>query len=606
MGPLMRIRAALVGAAVLLAALVLAATGASSGRAGAHSSPQNRPAALSAGRYVGAPEQSQAEVPIGRWLLRTRGIWTEFDDPSSSDGWHSGELLHNGNFDPALPEVVRQLDAMRAMGVNEITYELRSSAAEWRPSEFPDCVISPEVGLLWPQPTQEELTNLGRLFDLVASKGMKIALVLNNTHMEEEDRVNATSWLGSILAVVKGKSALDYIAFGGDTKTHDWSGDGVADVCGMQAEAPLWYGPSSVQGRYVQWAIGLALARGLPARQLTAEAIVGFYEFQKQMPVGGSETQDGHQWTPLEVMRTIFDRLGIPAAERTYAISWALHRKCDGPSGPACVDKAPQAWAEEMARYAQSVARPPARLTVSEFFALRPDQTVDPKWPTEKGVEGLGALMQRYGIEGGIFWRWHDVTGTNPPNGDPVKRRGPPPYVYYPVQRELADLYGFHLTAITNGSFENSLHSWKLSGRGKALRPRLTESAPWRGRRFLRLTTPSSISATSPQIRVSPSTTYTTTANLRFAWKAKPRPKTPPAKRPHVDVSFRYFTCSRHPSRARTAHVVRFSAAQSTRGFRTFPLRYRTPKDACYLQIRLVAAANARTSGMTFDVDNLR
>lgn len=550
--------------------------------------------------------QSQVGAPIGRWPLRTRGIWTEFDDPHSRDGWYSGQLLHNGNFDPALPDVVRQLDAMRAMGVNEITYELRSSAPVWQLTELPDCVVSPEVGLLWPRPTQEELTNLGRLFDLVASKGMKIALVLNNTHMEEEDRVNASSWLGPILAVVKGKPALDYIAFGGDKKTHDWDEDGVPDMCGGQAEASLHHGPSSVQGRYVQWAIGFGLAQGLPARQLTAEEIIGFYQFEAQLPVGGGEQQDGHQWSPLAVMRTIFDRLGVPAAERTYAISWSLHRKCDGPSGPTCVDEAPQAWAEEMARYAQSVARPPARLTVSEFFPLRVDYTVDPKWPTEKGVEGLGVVMQRYGIEGGIFWRWHDVDAWNQLYSDPVKYRGGPPYVYYPVQRELADLYGFHLTAIPNGSFESGLHGWKLSGRGKALRPRLTENAPWRGRRFLRLTTQGSISATSPRIRVSPSTTYTTTANLHFAWKAKPRPKTPPAKRPRVAVSFRYFTCSRHPPRARAEHVFRFSAAQSTRGFRTFPLRYQTPKDACYLQIRLIAAANGRTSGMTFDVDNLR
>ena len=57
--------------------------------------------------------------------------------------------------------------------------------------------MSPDTGLQYPRPTQEELTNLGRLFDLVASKGMKIALLLDNTHME--DRASSQLWLGTIL-----------------------------------------------------------------------------------------------------------------------------------------------------------------------------------------------------------------------------------------------------------------------------------------------------------------------------------------------------------------------------------------------------------------------
>ena len=556
---------------------------------------------------AGSEPAGGGATPPGRHLLQTRGIWTEFDDPSSPNGWYSGELLHNGNFDPARPEVARQLDAMRAMGVDEIVYELRSGDPVWppQPPTPPECLVSPDVGLQWPQPTQEELTNLGRLFDLVWSKGIKIALVLNNLHMEEEDRVNATRWLGPILGVVKEEPALDYVAFGGDKKVHDWDQNGVPDTCGSQAEAPLWMGPSSVQGRYVQWAIAFAMARGLPTRQLTAEEIIGFYPFEAQLPLGPEE-EDGHTWSPIAVMREIFDRLRIPAAERTYAISLAVHRKCAGvsPAWP-CTDTGPQAWAEAMVRYAQSVARPPARLTVSEFFALRPDQTVDPEWPTEKAVEGVGALMRRYGIEGGVFWRWEDVTGTDPPNGDPVKRRGRP-FVYYRVQRELADLYGFHLQAVPNGSFESGLRGWKLGGRGKALLPRLTENATWRGRRFLRLTTRRSVSATSAPIRVGPSTTYTTTANLRFSWKTRSKAARRLADRPQVDVALRYLTCGRRSSRARAEHVFRFFARNSTRGWRTFPLRYRTPSDACFVQVRLIAAANRLPAGITFDVDAVR
>src|SRR6266571_495379 len=126
---------------------------------------------------AGAVRLAQPSASIGHYLLQTRGIWTEFDDPSAPAGWYSGQLLHNGNFDPAKPYVVEQLKAMRAMGVNEIAYELRSADPVWIPGPHqpPDCNISPDVGLQFPEPTREELTNLGRLFDLTWSYGIKIA-----------------------------------------------------------------------------------------------------------------------------------------------------------------------------------------------------------------------------------------------------------------------------------------------------------------------------------------------------------------------------------------------------------------------------------------------
>jgi hypothetical protein len=539
---------------------------------------------------------------VGRQLLQTRGIWTEFDDPSSPNGWYSGELLHDGNFDPARPEVVRQLNAMRAMGVNEIAYELRSADPVWIPGERkpPECNVAPDTGLQWPQPTQEEVTNLGRLVDLVSAKGMRIALVLDNTHME--DRANSQRWLGAILDAVKGKRSLDYVAFGGDKHLIDLSGDGVPESCGGLSEAPLWLGPSSLQGLYVEWAIRLGISLGLPASQLTAESIVGFYPAEAQAPAG-PEAQDNHLWSQIGSMRTIFDRLAIPVADRTYAISYYAHRKCSGFAFPfPCADEDPQAWAEETAKHVRNVTGPEARVTAAEFGDLTP---VEPHWNTEKAVEGLGALMRRYGIDGGAFWHWEDVTGNAPSSfADPVKKRGS--FSYYPVQRELADLYGFHLRAIPNGSFESRLRGWKLGGRGRALLTRLAEDAPWRGRSFLRLTTAGSVSVTSAPIRVSPSVVYTTTANLRFAWKAKSRPTTKLANRPQVDVNFRYLTCRKRASHVRAEDVFRYLRKMSTHGFRTFPLRYRTPKDACYVQIQLVAAGNRRALGMTVDVDNLR
>jgi hypothetical protein len=62
---------------------------------------------------------------------------------------------------------------MRAMGANEIVYELRSADPTLILGERtpPECNVSPDTGLQWPQPTADELRNLGALFDLVRRKG---------------------------------------------------------------------------------------------------------------------------------------------------------------------------------------------------------------------------------------------------------------------------------------------------------------------------------------------------------------------------------------------------------------------------------------------------
>jgi hypothetical protein len=522
---------------------------------------------------AGSTAAGSTSAALGRNLLQTRGIWTEFDDPSSSNGWYSGELLHNGNFDPARPQVIAQLNAMRAMGVNEIAYELRSADPVRIPGDRtpPECNVSPDTGLQFPQPTQEELTNLGHLFDLVASKGMKVVLLLDNTHME--DRAKSQRWLGTILGVVKGKPALDYITFGGDAHLIDLNGHSVAEACGGQAEAPLWLGASSVTAMYVQWAIGYGVSLGFPARQLTAESIVGFYPMEAQTDAG-PDAQDDHLWSPIAVMRMIFDRLGVPTEQRTYSISFYAHRKCAGftLSFP-CADEPAQSWAEETARYVRSITGLVARVTATEFGDQAPVETA---WPTAKAIEGLGVLMMQNGIDGGTFWHWQDVTGDTPASfADPVKRRGS--FSYYPVQRELADLYGFHLTEVPNGSFENGSVGWKIAGRAET-RP-LDESAPWRGSSFLRLNG----KATSSRIRVSPSTRYTTTAHLRTT-----APST---------VAFRYSTCKKKPSARRKLDTFHPAGPQAS--FQTFPFSYTTPMDACWVRIELSASA-------AIDVDAVR
>jgi hypothetical protein len=522
---------------------------------------------------------SDTSAVIGRHTLQTRGIWTYFEDPGAPNGWYSGELLHGGVFESARADVARQLDRMRAMGVNEIVYELRSADPVWIPGERrpPECNVSPDTGLQWPQPTPDELANLGRLFDLASTKGIRIALILNNTHMEEQPPTNAETWLGSILRVVRDKPALDYVAFGGDKHLIDLDGDGRPESCGGLSEAPLWLGASSVQGRYVQWAIGYGSALGLRPAQLTAEAIVGFYPHEAQAPAG-PEAEDGHLWSPVAVMRTIFDRLGTPEAERTYSLSFYEHRKCAGSFIP-CTDEKAQDWSRETAAYVRSVIAQQSRATATEYGDLSP---VDPAWPTETAVESLGLLMAQYGIDGGGFWKWVDETGDAPPSfGDPVKKRG---LGYNPVQRELADLYGFHLAAIPNGSFEERLKAWTKRGHGSAriadLSQELAET-PWRGGLVVSLRGKPFVSVVSTRIRVTAGLTYTTTGNFEAGRRST--------------VSFRYFRCNGRPSRSR---AVTFGLPR-TSAFRTSALRHKSPRDACYVQIVLATRS-------TLLADNIR
>ena len=293
------------------------------------------------------------------------------------------------------------------------------------------------------------------------------------------------------------------------------------------------------------WAIGYGLSLGFPARQLTAESIVGFYPMEVQADAG-PDAQDNHLWSPIAVMRMIFDHSGVPTEQRTYSISLYAHRKCAGVTSLTCTDEPAQGWAEETARYVRSITGSVARVTATEFGDQAPVETA---WPTAKAIEDLGVLMMQYGIDGGTFWHWEDVTGDAPSSfADPVKRRGS--FSYSPVQRESADLYGFHLTDVPNGSFTMG----RLAGRSPVVQ-RLDRST----RTLLGEAPRSCVSQArrrSSRIRVSPSTRYTTTAHLRF---------TAPAT-----VTFRYSTCKNKPSQRRKLDTFRPAGPQPS--FQTFPL----------------------------------
>src|SRR6266480_2901403 len=101
--------------------------------------------------------------------LRTRGLWVQFERRGWASEYWPGQVIQQfNNFDSVLghkvsDEVALQLNAMRAMGVNTITIELRTANTDGN-FTFPTCNINPVLGFQWPQPTATELANLPLLF----------------------------------------------------------------------------------------------------------------------------------------------------------------------------------------------------------------------------------------------------------------------------------------------------------------------------------------------------------------------------------------------------------------------------------------------------------
>ncbi len=576
---------------------------------------------------------------IGRYRLATRGVFAIFERRGWSNGYYSGDMIQRFNqFDDELQrnldvnspgtrasptvgaEVGLQLDVMRSWGINAVTVELRTSDPVYIPGPFvpPACNMPPVLGFQWPQPTATELANLAAFFDLAHSKGMRVLLMLNNTHMEENPPTNAQAWLGAILNVVKNHPALDVVAFGGNTHTVDTNGDGIPDTCGIPAEPPLWLGPTSVPAQYVKWAIGYGAALGVPLGKLSAEAIVGDFFTDSQAPAG-PETTDRHLWSPIVVLKGIFDSLAIPPDQRTYALSFYEHRKCATARNLPCTDLDPHTWAEQTIQTVRSVVgNNGGRIVAAEMGTMTPIQA---SWPAERALESLGYLMEKYGIDGGTYWIWSEPDAASEANpdapGEPVKRRGVN-FVYNPVQKELVDLAGFHLGVIANGSFETggaSADNWTGGGAGIFGRFRLADEpgqpvVPSRGNFALRLTTGSgandAVSATGDEIDVSPNTTYTTTANLRFQWSGDPNVGMANASRPQVYVMVRYFGGDGRPSAIRSQDIFRFYQENGSIDFGTFPLSYSTPADAMTVKLEFGVLRNGLPQPITLDVDNVR
>jgi len=365
--------------------------------------------------------------------LPTRGLYGGsallIEQRGSSCCYYNGDLINTWNdFDPLLGHTVAdeaslQLDAMQAMGVNTITFELRSSSPVGTPETFPTCGISAAIGFQYPQPAATELANLPLLFDLAQSKGIKIILRLVNTHMD--DLTGSQTWLNAILNDIKSHPALDLVLFDGD-KEYATDCNGVAFACGGQAEPSLYLGLTESAAQYVEWGISYAMSLGMPSTKLSAEAIVGDYYSDNYGPSCPGAATDGHLWPPIEVMKAIFDSLGIPDSQRVYALSWYERRKCVSAQGLPCVDASPPVWADQTAQNVLSIIGwgSGARVVAPEMGDAVP---VEPNWTSSQAIENLVRIMAQYGFDGGSYWTWvneHPGDDTNPTLAQPIKLRG--------------------------------------------------------------------------------------------------------------------------------------------------------------------------------------
>ncbi len=432
-------------------------------------------------------------VPLlGRYRIATRGLWVGIERRGSAFGYPIAQLMQQlDTFDGAVGSTIAtetslQLQVMKSMGINTISLADISSDLGDGMYSLPACSLGP-LGLQWPQPTAAELSGLRKFFDLAESNGIKVQFMLNNTHMD--DLPKSQIWLSAILGVIGNHPALDFVAFGGDLHVLTL-GSGVPASCGGLSEAPLWLGPSAQQGAYVQWAIGYGLSLGIASRKLTAEAIVGDYY---------TESQPARFWTPIATLKSIFDNLGIPNDQRTYAISFYEHTKCSTARGLPCVDADPHAWAEETLRNLFNIVGTSngARVVAPEMGDLPPIRSA---WPPQSSLESLISLMEKYGVDGGSYWIWTETDNAREADpaffGEPVKLRGTA-FRYNPVQKEVLDMGGFHLIAIANSSFESgdaAPSNWTIgaSGVGTASRYFLAgesgqPTVPTRGSYSLRL-----------------------------------------------------------------------------------------------------------------------
>ena len=364
------------------------------------------------------------------------------------------------------------------------------------------------------------------------------------------------------------------------------------------------------------------MSQGLPARKLSAEAIVGSYFIEQEPPASPLEGATGnHFWSPIAVEKAIFDNLNIPANQRTYALSFYEQRKCFGAQSLPCTDLDPHDWADQTLQYVTGVVGSGPQSLPQKWVISRP-------WIKSTGIhrhamESLVFLMHRYGIDGGSFWRWVSFNTSEDFDttlAQPVKARGVP-FVYNRVQKEIVDMGGVHLPGVPNGLFDGPVGAngvpvdWTASGSGTVSQYLLTQDpgepeVPSRGDYAMRMITGAgasdSVTAASVTNSVAPATTYTTTSNLRFAWTGDPNPTGPPASRPQVFITISYLQQNGTRSSIHSQDMFAYFEEDSTNGFATFPVQYATPADAAFVTIQFGAARNGLPNTITLDIQNVR
>ena len=378
-------------------------------------------------------KEGRTSITVAPGLLRYRGLYVEFERRGFPNGYYPGDAIGEfglqDQFIPSLglvrEEIARQMDIMLGFGVNNIVTELRTADSILVPRVFPTCNVSPSTGLLYPETPTANLDNLVAFFDLAQSKGLTITLRLLNTHMDQSERAPSQRWLGNILGRVGQHPALGLVTFEGDVFHRDTDGDGQIDGCGAIWEPPLNTGPDMPVARYVEWAMNYAHSLGIAWRKLSAQAVIGAYVVDLELG-SGPEYQDRRHWHPLSVMRTVFDRLGVPDEERTYAVSLYEIRKCALASGYPCTDATPEAWANETLLRAWSRIGWYSRsnLMAAEYGA---NTAIDPSWNTPEAIESLARLMRKFGLEGGNLWHWVNSASADdasPGYSMPIKVRG--------------------------------------------------------------------------------------------------------------------------------------------------------------------------------------
>jgi len=399
---------------------------------------------ISGGAGQSAAPPALTNIVTADSSLPVRGLRVEqFEERGSAVGYWNGQMIQSfNNFDPVVnstvsAEVSLQLDQMAGMGVNTIVLELRAADGSCDPTVAscpfvpPTCPIPAVLGLHYPQPTTTELGNLTAFFNLVNSKGMKVALELTNTHMDEQPPSDNTTWLNAILTTIGSHPAFYLALFDGNEFINNING---TPSCGVPAEAPLWLGMNAPPAQYVKWAIGYANSLGIPFSKLSAESIVGSY----------IDENSPNLTSPIAVMKEIFDSLGVPDNQRTYALSFYEHTKCSFAGSLPCTDASPDVWADQtMQSIFQVIGRHGARAVATEFGDSNP---VSPSWPSDKAADNLIGLMEKYGVDGGGYWLWVNTQTSDDSNSTqslPVKLRGTS-FTYTAVQPVLAKYYTAH------------------------------------------------------------------------------------------------------------------------------------------------------------------